>query len=157
MKNTLLRTFTVIYFITFSSMAQVENVVTVNYANILIPVPENYRTTSEYEIKNEDFSAQWIYLTKEIFAQNLQVQLIEQIASQVPVEEIGPIEFISSEGKFLGTKYQFKNSDGPKKYVVFACGIVNDQPLVLILHFKNEPLNNANFDELTRKFIKFKE
>ncbi|MFM7017295.1 hypothetical protein [Flavobacterium sp.] len=127
----------------------------VNYANVEIEVPANYIANSEYEIENENFSAQWLYLSKEMFDQNVQYQLIKQFEVQTKAKEISEISFISNGSIFKGKIYKIINSN--LKYKVLASGMVNNQPLVLNLSFKNEPKSNTDLDQLMHNFIKFKD
>ena len=75
-------------FICFDTHSQNSIIKKVNYANIEIEVPANYIANSEYEIENDNFSAQWLYLSKEMFDQNVQYQIIKQFEDQTKVKEI---------------------------------------------------------------------
>lgn len=55
----------------------------VQYAKTEIGVPTNYRAKDEYSIKNNLFSAQWLYLTKEMVEQGVEKQIIQQFEEQV--------------------------------------------------------------------------
>ncbi len=125
------------------------------YANIEIEVPSNYIANSEYEIENDNFSAQWLYLSKEMFDQNVQNQIIKQFEDQTKAQEISEISFLSNGSIFKGKIYKIKNTN--LKYKVLASGIFNNQALVLNLSFKNEPKSNLDFDQLMQNFIKFKD
>jgi hypothetical protein len=59
-------------FICLNTYSQNTIIKKVNYANIEIQVPANYIANSEYEIENDNFSAQWLYLSKEMFDKNVQ-------------------------------------------------------------------------------------
>jgi len=137
-----------------SVLAQESNIKKIDYAHIIIDVPEKYVANSEYEIKSSLFSAQWLYLTKEMFEQNVQSQIIKQFEAQIEGEEVGTIDFISSGGKFTGKKYKL-NNESILKYKVLAYGVVNNQPLILNLSFDKEPKSDSKFDQLIQKFITF--
>jgi hypothetical protein len=127
----------------------------VNYANIEIDVPLNYKANSEFEIENDNFSAQWLYLSKEMFEQQVQNQIIKQFEEQTQAKEISVINFTSNGVKFKGKIYKIKNTD--LKFKILSSGIINNQPLVLNLSFKNEPKSNADLDQLMRNFIKIED
>lgn len=150
-KTTLIALF-FIYSITYSQNSKVKKV---NYASIEIDVPQNYIANSEYEIENDNFSAQWLYLSKEMFDQNIQNQIIKQFEDQTKAKEITEISFSSHGSMFNGKIYKLNNTD--LKYKVLASGIINNQPLVLNLSFKNEPKSNRDLDILMQNFIKFKD
>ena len=142
-------------FICLNSYSQNTIIKKVNYADIEIEVPANYIANSEYEIENDNFSAQWLYLSKVMFDQNVQYQIIKQFEDQTKAKEISEISFLSNGSIFKGKIYKIKNTN--LKYKVLASGIVNNQPLVLNLSFKNEPKLNTDFDQLMQNFIKLKD
>ena len=124
-----------------------------NYAKIKIEVPNNYKKLSEYQIENDNFSAQWIYIPGKSFSNNMKIEINNQFESQFKLRYIEDINFISCGEKFIGKKYYLENA--PLKYRIFAYGIINKQPLILNLGFKNNPENDKDFDDLMRKFITF--
>jgi hypothetical protein len=141
-------------FIFIHTYSQNTNIKKVNYANIEIEVPVNYIANSEYEIENDNFSAQWLYLSIEMFDQNVQYQIIKQFEDQTKAKEISEISFLSNGSIFKGKIYKIKKNTN-LKYKVLASGIVNNQALVLNLSFKNEPKSNNDLDQLMQNFIKF--
>ncbi len=142
-------------FICLNTYSQNTIIKKVNYAHIEIEVPANYIANSEYEIENDNFSAQWLYLSKVMFDQNVQYQIIKQFEDQTKAKEISEISFLSNGSIFKGKIYKIKNTN--LIYKVLASGIVNNQPLVLNLSFKNEPNLNTDFDQLMQNFIKLKD
>jgi hypothetical protein len=142
-------------FICLNTYSQNTIIKKVNYANIEIEVPINYKANSEFEIENDNFSAQWLYLSKEMFEQQIQNQIIKQFEDQTQAKEISVISFKSNGVIFKGRKYKLKDSD--LKFKVLASGIINNQPLVLNLSFKNEPKSNADLDQLMQNFIKIED
>lgn len=142
-------------FICLNTYSQNNKIKKVIYANIEIEVPINYKANSEFEIENENFSAQWLYLSNEMFDQNVQTQIIKQFEDQTQAKEISIISFKSNGVLFKGKKYKLKDSE--LKFKVLASGIINNQPLVLNLSFKNEPKSNADLDQLMQNFIKIED
>ena len=139
-------------FICLNTYSQNTIIKKVIYANIEIEIPANYKANSEFEIENDKFSAQWLYLSKEMFEQQVQNQIIKQFEEQTQAKEISVMNFTSNGVMFKGKKYKLKNTD--LKFKVLASGIINNQPLVLNLSFKNEPKSNADLDQLMQNFIK---
>jgi hypothetical protein len=124
-----------------------------NYAKIKIEVPSNYKLSSEYQIENDNFSAQWTYLPGKSFSNNMQIEMNNQFESQFKLRYIEDINFISCGEKFIGKKYYLENA--PLKYRIYAYGIINKKLVILNLGFKNNPENDKYFDDLMRKFITF--
>ena len=123
----------------------------VNYAALKIAVPENYIAKSEFEIGNDLFSAQSMYLSSEMFYSNIKDQILAQMESQLPLTEIGTVTFKSKGEGFSGKKYKV-NDYG---YVIYASGIVNKQSLILNLGFRKEPKSNDDLDGLMKNYILF--
>lgn len=127
----------------------------VKYAKTEIDVPPGYTAKDEYSIENDLFSAQWLYLTKEMVEQGIDKQIIQQFEGQIKYSKSTTIEFVSNGEQFSGRKYQLQG-DSKMKYRVLAFGTVDGQPLVLNLGFKDDPKSGENFDELIKKFIQLK-
>lgn len=56
---------------------------------------------------------------------------------------------------FSGKKYLLKG-DSKLKYKILAFGTIDEQPLILNLGFKENPMIDQEFDDLIKKFIQFK-
>lgn len=127
----------------------------VKYARTEIEVPIDYNVIDEYSIESNLFSAQWIYLTKEMVEQGVSKQIIEQFEEQLKYSKSTNVDFVSNGGQFSGKKYPLKG-DSKLKYRILAFGSVDGQPLVLNLGFKDDPKSDEKFDELIKKFIQLK-
>lgn len=138
-----------------NSFGQNSEIKKVKYAGTEIDVPAGYTAKDEYSIESDFFSAQWLYLTKEMIEQGVDKQIIQQFEGQYKFSKSTNIEFVSNAGQFSGKKYQHKGGN-KMKYRILASGTVDGQPLVLNLVFKNDPISNENFDELVKKFIELK-
>jgi len=146
-------------FLTFAfsnTFGQDTKVNKVQYARTVIDVPANYTAKDEYSIENDLFSAQWLYLTKEMVEQGIEKQIIQQFEAQLKYSKSNNVKFTSNGGQFSGKKYQLKG-DNKMKFRILAFGKVDGQPLVLNLGFKDDPKSNEKFDDLMRKFIAFNE
>lgn len=137
---------------TFGQNSEIKKV---KYARTEIDVPVGYTAKDEYSIENDLFSAQWLYLTKEMAEQGVDKQIIQQFEEQLKYPKSTTIEFVSNGGQFSGKKYQLKG-DSKMKYRILAFGTVDGQPLVLNLGFKNDPESDEKFDDLIKKFIQVK-
>lgn len=126
----------------------------VHYAKTEIDVPTDYTAKDEYSIENNFFSAQWLYLSKEMVEQGVEKQIIHQFEGQLKYSKSTSVNFISNGGQFSGKKYQL-NGDNKMKFRILAFGQVDGQPLVLNLGFKDDPKSNEKLDELMRKFITY--
>ena len=126
----------------------------IDYAKIEIEVPSNYNSPSEFKIENDNFSAQWIYLPAKSFNNNMKLEIFDQLGIELQSTEVEDIEFTSCNESFIGRKYFLEKSI--LKYRILAFGIINEQPLLLNLGFKNNPKNESEFDELILRFIRFK-
>ena len=141
---------------TFSNLfGQTTEIKKVKYARTEIEVPTDYNAKDEYSIENNLFSAQWLYLTKEMVEQGVNKQIIEQFEGQLKYSKSTSVEFVSNGGQFSGKKYQLK-ADSKMKFRILALGSVDGQPLVLNLGFKDDPKSDEKLDELMKKFIQFK-
>ena len=142
--------------LTFSNVfCQNTGIKKVKYAKTEIDVPADYNARDEYSIENNLFSAQWLYLTKEMVEQGVDKQLINQFEQQSKYFKAINVGFISNNGQFSGKEYQLKG-DSKLKFRILAFGSVDGQPLVLNMGFKNKPESDETLDNLMKKFIQFK-
>ena len=91
----------------------------VQYAKTEIDVAANYTAKDEYSIENNLFSAQWLYLTKEMVQQGVEKQIIHQFEGQLKYLKSANVDFISNGGQFSGKKYQLKG-DNKMKFRIFS-------------------------------------
>jgi 5-enolpyruvylshikimate-3-phosphate synthase len=137
----------------FSNLfGQSTEIKTVKYARTEIEVPAEYHANDEYSIESNFFSAQWLYLTKEMIDQGVNKQIMEQFEGQLKYSKSTNVYFVSNGGQFSGNKYQIKG-DSKSKYRILAFGSVDGQPLVLNLGFRDDPKSEEKLDELMKKFI----
>ena len=79
-------------------------------------------------------------------------QIISQFENQIDFKKSSNIKFISNGGDFSGKMYQV-NKNKEFKFRILAFGIVNDQPLVLNLGFKENPESIELSDGLVKTFF----
>lgn len=155
--NTMTKSLFTLFFLLFAFsplFAQNTSIKKVKYAKTEIEVPSNYTANDEYSIANDSFSAQWIYLSKEMVKQGIERQIINQFEGQLKYSEETAVVFISNGQQFSGKKYQL-TGDHKLRFRVLAFGTVDGQPLILNLGLKDDPRSNAPLDELMKKFIQF--
>lgn len=143
---------TVLLFISLYSFGQKEGFKKIQYAKTEIDVPLDYFAKDEFSIENENFSAQWLYLNKEMVEQGIDSQISKQFEDQMKFSKATNIKFMSNKEVFIGKKYELKNNK-KLKWKVIASGVVDDQPLILNMGFKNDPEFSTSSDELMQKFI----
>ncbi|MEW5677228.1 hypothetical protein ABGT15_13015 [Flavobacterium enshiense] len=151
---------TAIFFFFCAQIFAQNNFKKVSYANLDIGVPQNYESDSEFEISSNIFKARWKYLTEKTLKENYQI-FFERTEGDTDVKILEKVNFISSGGKLTGKKYYLKhgvkiNNNEKFHYEIVAYGIVNNQPLILTMYFKNNPNQNSDFNDLMKKFILFK-
>ena len=132
-----------------------EKITQVNYVNHLIDIPENCTANSEFEVNCDNFSAQWLYLSEEMYNQNLHKEFINQFKSQTNAKKIGETELHSWEDRLIAEKYTI-TSGNILLYKVLAYGKVNNQYLLLNLTFEKDIQSNEDLPELARKIVEFK-
>ena len=142
-------------FVFFNLFGQNTEIKKVEYARTEIDVPTDYNAKDDYSIENNRFSAQWLYLTKEMVQQGVEKQIIQQFEGQLKYSKSTSVEFVSNGGQFSGNKYQLKGNN-KMKFRILAFGSVDGQPLVLNLGFKDDPKSDGDLDDLMKKFIQFK-
>ena len=148
MKNTIL----ILFYLTLTITriyGQDKETKKVSYAKTLIDVPKDYDSKDAYSIESNLFSAQWLYLSKEMVEKGVQKQMIKQFEKQLKYSESSDIKFISNNAQFSGKKYQLKG-DGNLKYKILAFGTVDGQPLILNMGFKENPTLDQEFDEVIK-------
>ncbi len=146
---------TILLFISFYSFGQNEGFKKVQYSKTEIAVPEDYFAKDEYSIENNNFSAQWLYLNKEMVEQGVANQISKQFEDQIKFSKVTGIQFISNNGVFNGKKYELKNNK-KLKFKIIAFGTVDNQPLILNMGFRTDPELSDGSDQLMKKFIQMK-
>ena len=142
--------------ITFSHLfGQNSEIKKVKYARTQIDVPISYTAKEEYSIESDLFSAQWLYLTKEMVEQGVEKEIIQQFEGQLKYTKATNIAFVSNGGQFSGKKYQLKG-DNKLNFRILAFGSVDGQPLVLNMGFRDDPKSDERLDDLMKKFIQLK-
>lgn len=126
----------------------------VKYANTEINVPPGYNAKDEYSIGNNSFTAQWLYLTKEMVEQKVEREIIQQFEEHLKISKSTNVEFISNGGQFTGKCYQLKGNPN-MRFRILAFGEVDGQPLVLNMGFKDDPKSDEKFVDLIKKFIQY--
>jgi len=136
-------------------LGQPSEVKKVLYGKTEIEVPQKYSAKDEYSLESAEFSAQWLYLTKEMVDQGVGKQILERFEGQIKYSKSVEIEFYSHGKLFKGKKYLLKGST-PLKYRILSLGYEEEQPLILNMGVKNDPISNDKFDDLMKQFFSLK-
>ena len=100
------------FFISAASFAQAPgNGDTVNFCFIKYKIPAGCKAVSEYQVKCDDYSMSWIYLTPQIF-QTLPDQMINQMAGQLKKFRKEPVTCYLLDNPVKGYKISFKTDQG---------------------------------------------
>ena len=125
-----------------------------NYADIQIDVPAGYKADSDTSISGDNFTVQWTAISEIMYEKNVHKQMIRQTEIQMHGKFVSGVQFFSEGAKMSGRLYQVKG-DTPFKYKILAYGIVNKKLVILNMGFVKQPQQNADLDDLMRKFIDF--
>ncbi len=135
----------------FGQKAEIKSV---QYVNTEILVPGNYTAQDEYSIESDFFSAQWLYLSKEMVEQGIEKEIIRQFEDQLKYSKTSAVSFVSNGGYFTGKQYELRRGNN-FKFKVLAFGVVDKQPLILNLGFKAVPKTDGKSDDLMKIFIQW--
>ena len=150
---------TAVIFLFCAQIFAQNNLKKISYANLKIEVPQNYDSESEFEISGDIFKANWKYLPENTIKEDYQI-FFERTEGDTDIKILEKVSFLSSRATLTGKKYYLKHGVEIKPnnkfhYEIVAYGIVNNQPLVLTMYFKNNPKLNSDLDELMKIFISF--
>ncbi|TDQ79056.1 hypothetical protein [Sphingobacterium yanglingense] len=107
----------------------------------------------DYELLDcNGFSAQWLYLSKEMVQQGVHKSFLDQTMQQLDYKTKTTIKFWSQNQPFKGIRFEMK--DGTFRIIGF--GEVTGVPLILNLKFAREPKDNDSFSVFEKNFIELK-
>ena len=134
----------------FSSVYGQESTNTLTYAKTEIIVPDGCSAKSKYEVIDcNGFSAQWLYLKKEMIDQGVVKQLFTQFEQQFQYSKKSDFNFKSQNQDFEGFQYKMKNGTT----IIVALGKVDGQWLILNLGFEKAPKKNSDLSKFEKNFI----
>jgi hypothetical protein len=136
-----------------SSFGQVtDKADTVSFCFIKLKVPQGCKAGSEYQIKCDDYSMSWTYLTPQTL-QTMPDQLISQMAGQMKKFKKEPVTCYLLDNPVKGYKISFKTDQGIAHQLI-AYGIANEQPVLVQLSLDKEPKTNDDIPAFPRQLIR---
>ncbi|HET7001786.1 MAG TPA: hypothetical protein VFI33_10770 [Puia sp.] len=140
-------------FIFTNSFAQTPfNGDTVNFCFIKYKVPEGCKATSEYQVKCDQYSMTWIYLTPQIF-QTMPDQVINQMAGQMKKFKKEPVTCYLLGNPVKGYKISYKTDEGTGHQLI-ASGMANEQLVLVQLSLDREPKTDDDIPAFPRQIIR---
>lgn len=124
---------------------------TVNFCFMKYKIPAGCKTTSEYQVKCDDYSMSWIYLTPQTF-QTLPDQMINQMAGQMKKFKKEPVTCYLFGNPVKGYKISFKTGQGTA-HQLMAYGLANEQLVLVQLSLNREPKTDDDIPAFPRQMI----
>lgn len=136
-----------------SSLAQIPgNGDTVSFCFIKYKIPAGCKAASEYQVKCDDYSMSWIYLTPQTF-QTMPDQIINQMAGQMKKFKKEPVTCYLLGNPVKGYKISFKTDQGTG-HELLAYGLANEQLVLLQLSLNKEPKTDEDIPAFPGQIIR---
>jgi hypothetical protein len=140
-------------FIVISSSAQTPvNGDTISFCFIKYKIPAGCKAASEYQVKCDDYSMTWIYLTPQTF-QTVPDQMINQMAGQMKKFKKEPVTCYLLGNPVKGYKISFKTDQGTG-HQLMAYGIANEQLVLVQLSLDREPKTDEDIPAFPGQMIR---
>jgi hypothetical protein len=140
-------------FITASSFGQVpDKSDTISFCFIKYKIPPGCKAASEYQVKCDDYSMTWIYLTPQTI-QTTPDQMIKQMAGQMKKFKKEAITCYLLDKQVKGYKISFKTEQGTG-HRLMAYGFANEQLVLVQLSLDKEPKTNEDIPAFPRQMIR---
>jgi hypothetical protein len=140
-------------FITTTSFAQTPaKGGTISFCFIKYKIPAGCKAASEYQVKCDDYSMTWIYLTPQTF-QTMPDQIINQMAGQMKKFKKEPVTCYLLDNQVKGYKISFKTDQGTT-HQLMAYGLANEQFVLVQLSLNKEPQTNEDIPAFPRQMIR---
>jgi hypothetical protein len=134
------------------AVAQTSNKIdTVSFCYIKYKVPTGCTAESKYQVKCDDYSMTWLYMTPQML-QSMPDQVVNQMAAQMKKFKKEAITCYLLDKEVKGYKISFKNDKGTA-YQLIAYGFANEQPVLVQLSLDKEPKTNDDIPEFPRQII----
>jgi hypothetical protein len=139
--------------IAMSSFGQATaNADTISFCFIKLKVPPGCIATTEYQIKCDDYSMSWAYLTPQTL-QTMPDQLISQMAAQFKKFKKEPVTCYLLDNAVKGYKISYKTDQGIAHQLI-AYGFGNEQLVLVQLSLDKEPKTNDDIPVFPRQLIR---
>ena len=125
---------------------------TISFCFIKYKIPAGCSAASEYQVKCDDYSMTWIYLTPQTF-QTMPDQIIGQMAGQMKKFKKEPVTCYLLDTQVKGYKISFKTDQGTG-HQLMAYGFANEQLVLVQLSLDKEPKTNEDIPAFPRQMIR---
>jgi hypothetical protein len=115
-------------------------------------VPNGCTAESEYQIKGDNYSMVWLYMTEQML-QSMPDQFVNQMAGQMKKFKKETITCYLLDEEVKSYKISYKKDNGIG-YQLIAYGVVNGQPVLVQLSLDNEPKTNEDIPDFPRQIIR---
>jgi hypothetical protein len=140
-------------FIVTSSFAQTPvNGDMISFCFIKYKIPAGCKAASEYQVKCDDYSMTWIYLTPQTF-QTMPDQIINHMAGQMKKFKKEPVTCYLLGNQVKGYKISFKTEQGTGHQLI-AYGFANEQLVLVQLSLDQEPKTDEDIPVFPRQMIR---
>jgi hypothetical protein len=126
---------------------------TVKFCYIKYALPAGCSATSESQVKCDDYSMSWIYLSYSQL-QSVPGQTIDNLSHQLKKFKKEAIACYLLDAPVKGYKINYKTDQGTV-YQLMAYGVANEQPVILQLILNKEPKSNDDIPAFARQIIRF--
>ena len=139
-------------FITANSFAQTPGKGdTISFCFIKYKIPAECKATSEYQVKCDDYTMSWTYLTPQT-AQTMPDQILKQMAGQMKKFKKEPVTCYLLGNPVKGYKISYKTDQGTG-YQLMAYGMANEQLVLVQLSLDKEPQTGEDIPAFPRQMI----
>jgi hypothetical protein len=125
---------------------------TINFCFIKYKIPAGCKATSEYQVKCDDYTMNWIYLTPQN-AQSMPDETIKQMAGQMRKFKKEPVTCYLLNNQVKGYKISYKTDQG-MGHQLMAYGMANEQLVLVQLSLDKEPQTDEDIPAFARQMIR---
>ncbi|HEY2648448.1 MAG TPA: hypothetical protein VGI38_04615 [Puia sp.] len=125
---------------------------TISFCFIKLKLPPECKAASEYQIKCDDYSMSWVYLTPQTL-HTMPDQLISQMAGQMKKFKKETITCYLMDNPVKGYKISFRTDQGMGHQLI-AYGFANEQLVLVQLSLDKEPKTNEDIPAFPRQLIR---
>jgi hypothetical protein len=124
----------------------------ISFCFIKYKIPAGCKATSEYQVKCDNYSMTWIYLTPQTF-QTMPDQVIKQMAGQMKKFKKEPVTCYLLGNPVKGYKISFKTDQGTG-HQLMAWGLANEQLVLVQLSLDREPKTDDDIPAFPGQMIR---
>jgi hypothetical protein len=125
---------------------------TISFCFIKYKIPAGCKAASEFQMKCDDYSMTWIYLTPQTF-QTMPDQIISQMAGQMKKFKKEPVTCYLLGNQVKGYKISFKTDQGTS-HQLMAYGLANEQLVLVQLSLDKEPKTDDDIPAFPGQMIR---